>query len=118
MSKVSFEKIRENGDLLLEILILKCLSKKIKNGKILWERLDAGNLDAQNMDIKFSIDGLDFPVVEIFQEFAEQHDRMITEAARELIQERFNDFDDVLCDMEESVKDLATKKLGINWRED
>jgi len=114
MSKISFESLREHGDSLLEFLILKCLSRNRKNGKILWERLDKKELDSQNMDVRFSIDGLEFPVIEIFQEFSDQHERMINEAAKDLIHEKFNNFDDVLYEMEESIKEIAFKKLGIN----
>lgn len=113
MSKVAFEKLRESHQL-LELLILKCLSRNRKNGKILWERLDKKELDSQNMDVRFSIDGLEFPVIEIFQEFSDQHERMINEAAKDLIHEKFNNFDDVLYEMEESIKEIAFKKLGIN----
>ena len=113
MSKVAFEKLRESHQL-LELLILKCLSRNRKNGKILWERLDKKELDSQNMDVRFSIDGLEFPVIEIFQEFSDQHERMINEAAKDLIHEKFNNFDDVLYEMEESIKEIAFKKFGIN----
>lgn len=118
MSKISFEKLREHGDSLLEILILKCLSKKNKNGKILWERLDKKELDPQNMDIKFSIDGLEFPVIEIFQQFADQLDYIAKEAAKDLINDEFDELDDLLYELKTSIKSIAAKKLGITLEDD
>lgn len=118
MSKVSFEKLRKNNESLLEILIIKCLSNKRKNGKILWEKLTKKEFDPQNMDIQFSINGYEFPVVELFQQFQNQIDDLVKKEAVELIHEKFSDLDTMVCDLQIKIKEIAFERLGIKIEED
>lgn len=118
MSKVSFQELRDRGDSLLESLILKCVSKKDANAETLLDRLKDKAFDPQNMDIRFTIDGLEFPIVEIFQQFHTHLEDMAKKEARDLIHEKFSEFGDMMDELGSSVKEIADKRLGIDFKDE
>lgn len=113
--KVSFEGLRAGGNSLLESLILKCVSGKDASAESLLDRLRNKTFDPQSMDIKFSINEIEFPVVEIFQQFQTHLEDMAKEEAKNLVCEKFSELEDVIDELGSSVKEIASKRLGITF---
>ena len=74
------------------------------SGKI-YEIKDQEGFDSTNLEVKFSVNGIDLPVEETFESINRQLDRMIEEKAVELLNNKLYNFNDLVKEFQDNVND-------------
>lgn len=60
---------------------------------------------SKELDVHLTINGHEVKISHFMKSLEEQHERMLTERAQELMKERFGKFNDVLHNLESNVKE-------------
>lgn len=104
----TIEELRKECDLLEW-----CLINAVVNQQKLDEIITAEKTDEKGhrrFDIKLVVNGINLPLMKTFKDAEKQMDQMILDKAKELLQEKLNEFDskvsDVYEDFEDRIKDI------------
>lgn len=68
-------------------------------------------------DIKLTINGVELPIVEAFEDLKRGIDTHIKEEAMGLISDKLSDLDDVIYGLSEGAKQKFAEKLGVKYEE-
>ena len=88
---------------LLEWMVINAVTKKAEN-----ELMKKIPKDGK-WELKFTMEGVELPILETFKELESNHEEHIKENAKELINEKFND---MFYDVEEALDDYKDKLIS------
>ncbi len=78
----------------------------------------AKGFDATNLDVKLVVNGISFPMDPCFKQMEEQWDKEVEGKAKDLLQERCNDINNLLFDIEQEIKYKGQQVFpDINWED-
>lgn len=104
--KVKFSEIRDS---FLYWCIIRASVLKDKNVNHIWPEFDA-----ENVDVKFIVNGVELPLIQAFEDMKQQDERRIKEAAMEYADERLSE----VWDLIEIIKNTIHDKLGVDRGEE
>lgn len=82
----------------------------ITEGKVVDDVIGEGN---GNYDVELRINGIELNPIHAFEQWEKQFDKMLEEKAKNLIEHKIGEFDDMLYDLKNELKRGIAKKLNI-----
>jgi len=112
--KISIQEMRNKHLWLLEWVVIHAftLLKKKDQEEIKLTK------DQEGLDIKLTMNGVELPLIQSFEDMQKQDDDRIKKEAKELVLEKFQQYEDFLYDMMKELKKDALKKMGIELTEE
>ncbi len=103
----TIEELRKECNLLEWCLINAVVNQQKTNEIISAEKTDEhGN---RKFDIKLVVNGVDLPLMKTFKDAEKQMDQMILDKAKDLVNERLNEFDSKLDEAYQDFEDKITE---------
>jgi hypothetical protein len=99
----------QNNDTLVSHVIINCMAESLKNSEII-EMSDKIRFN-NGLEVQLLIEGKEVDLQHFCDHWESQVDRMITEKAKELIENRFGDVNDLMRDLQDRLKTEIDKRL-------
>ena len=109
--KTTIKEMREKSDFLHHMMIKSVTRLGTVNE--VWPEFPADG----KWDIKLTMNGVELPIVEAFEELKETLDINIREEAMNIIHDKFFDLDETLNDLIANAKRKFAEKLGVHIEE-
>jgi len=107
--KATIKELRDKSDFLVNMIIKSATRKGKVTG--LWPKFPKDG----KWDIKLTMNEIELPLIEAFEELKETLDSHVKEEALGLISDKLSDLDDVIHDLSEGAKRKFAKKLGVKY---
>jgi hypothetical protein len=89
---------------LLEAIIISCITEQK-------EIFNIPGFDASNLDVQFTINGIDMPVKKVFKGIEKQMNGIVKEEARKMIRYKLNEFQHSLDEIVEHIETVVYNKF-------
>jgi len=109
--KATFKELREKSDFLYHMIIKSVTKKGVVSN--IWSEFPADG----KWDIKLTMDGVELPLIEAFEDLKETLDINIREEAMNIVHDKFFDLDETLQELSENAKRKFAEKLGVKLEE-
>jgi hypothetical protein len=94
----------------------------LKSDKVVKQLVAQPDYDVKKIDIKFIVNGIDFPVIEAVYDMEKQIEWMVDKKAKEIVNDKLGDVFNKLSDFQNNVEKSVTKelssKLGIELEDE
>lgn len=107
--KIDFMKER---DTFLGYCMINTVTHKYKGVEMTLPKSEDGKFEVQ-----FIVNGVELPLEETFKDIENQIDEMVRKKALELLEEKFSEMNDVVYQITEELKKVATEKLNLHIQE-
>ena len=113
MEKITFNELRKKSSLLEWFLVHT--SVKYDTTDEIVKNVDP---ETKEFSISLRVNGVELPLFEAFEEIQRQMDEMVAKKARDLLKEKFYDFEDFMHQLQDQIITQVSEKFGIHYEKE